>query len=300
MKKVLKWTGIVLLVLVIGVAVFAFAMIKKTENRLSHAYEITPEALAIPTDSASLARGEHLVQATCTACHGNDLGGQKFFEDEALATLYTPNLTAGKGGVGATYSDGDWVRALRHGTDPKGRPLFIMPSRDFHNLSANDLSAIISYLHTVPHVDRERGVDVFRPMGKLLVSLGAFGDVINAETIDHSAPLPPEPEPGPTSAHGKYLVDIHGCRTCHGPELNGGKDPNPHAPMAPNLTPGGHTGAWDAAGFIKTLRTGITPEGKQLDKEFMAWPYYGQMTDEELTAVFAYLLSLEKLPTTEL
>lgn len=300
MKKVLKWTGIVLLLLLIGVAVFAFTMINKAENRLSHVYDIVPEILDIPSDSASLARGEHLVQSLCTACHANDLGGQKFFEDESLAILYTPNLTIGKGGVGATYADGDWVRSIRHGADPKGRPLFIMPSRDLHSLSAADLSAVIAYLHTLPPVDRERGVDVFKPFGKFLISMGAFGDVINAETIDHAAPLPPEPERGPTSAHGKYLVDIYGCRTCHGPELNGGKDPNPHAPMAPNLTPGGHPGKWDAAGFLKTLRTGITPEGKTLDKEFMAWPYYGQMSDEELLAVFAYLLSLDARPTAEI
>ncbi len=100
MKKVLKWIGIILLVGVIGVAVFAFTMIKKTESRLSHAYEITPEALAIVADPASLARGAHLAQAICTARHGNDLGGLKFFEDAALATIYTPNLTKGQGGVG--------------------------------------------------------------------------------------------------------------------------------------------------------------------------------------------------------
>jgi cytochrome c553 len=300
MKKLLKWTGIILLVLVVGVAVFVFSMINKAENRLSHTYAITPEKLTIPADSASIANGRHICQATCTACHENDFGGRKFFEDEKLATLYTPNLTSGKGGIGATYTDADWVRALRHGVDPKGRPLFIMPARELHNLSAGDLGSVIAYLHTLPPVDRERGVDVFKPFGKFLIAMGAFGDVINAETIDHTAPLPPEPERGPTSAHGKYLVDVHGCRTCHGAELNGGKDPNPHAPMAPNLTPGGEPGKWDAAGFVKTLRTGITPTGRVLNKEFMAWPYYGQLSDEELQAVFAYLLSLKAMPTAEI
>lgn len=300
MKKVLKWIGILLLVLVAGVALFAFSRIKNAENRLAAVLAVTPEALTIPTDSASLARGEHLVQTSCTVCHGNDLGGQKFFEDEALATIHTPNLTRGKGGVGATYTDADWVRSIRHGVDPKGRPLFIMPAREFHLLSPSDLGGLIAYLKTVPPVDRERGTDTFKPMGKFLISMGAFGDVINAETIDHTAPLPPEPERGPTTAYGRYLVDIHGCRTCHGEELNGGKDPNPHAPMAPNLTPGGNPGKWDRDSFIRTLRSGVTPEGKQLQKEFMVWPYYGLMTDEELTAIFAYLGSLKALPTTQL
>ena len=35
-------------------------------------------------------------------------------------------------------------------------------------------------------------------------------------------------------------VDTFGCRTCHGPQLAGGKDPDPAAPPGPNLTAGGN------------------------------------------------------------
>lgn len=62
----------------------------------------------------------------------------------------------------------------------------------------------------------------------------------------------------------------------------------------PNLTPGGELAAWSEEDFFKTMRTGITPSGHQLDVE-MPWMYYGRMTDEELRAMWLYLQSLPAL-----
>lgn len=42
------------------------------------------------------------------------------------------------------------------------------------------------------------------------------------------------------------------------------------------------------------MRKGLTPNGHHL-KGDMPWNYYGQMTDEELKAVWLYLQSLPKL-----
>ena len=47
--------------------------------------------------------------------------------------------------------------------------------------------------------------------------------------------------------------------------------------------------------FITTMRTGITPGGKQLI-DFMPWKYFGQMTGDDLKAVWIYLQSLPALP----
>ncbi len=49
---------------------------------------------------------------------------------------------------------------------------------------------------------------------------------------------------------------------------------------------------------MTTLRTGVTPSGLDLPDEFMPWKYKGQMTDDELKAVWAYLSALPSLPTT--
>jgi mono/diheme cytochrome c family protein len=89
--------------------------------------------------------------------------------------------------------------------------------------------------------------------------------------------------------YGEYLVDTFGCRTCHGPELAGGKDPDPAAPPAPNLTPGGNLGSWDEQTFLTTIRT--------RKSEWMAFEALNHMTDEELQALWHYLQSLPALET---
>jgi mono/diheme cytochrome c family protein len=125
---------------------------------------------------------------------------------------------------------------------------------------------------------------------------GVFGNLLRAGTLDQ-VNRPSLPEPGVSAAYGQYLVNVNGCHDCHGAQLAGGKPGDPSSPLAPNLTPGGELTAWSEADFIKTLRTGVTPSGTNLPDNFMPWQFKSQMTDDELKAVFAYLKSLPKLPT---
>jgi mono/diheme cytochrome c family protein len=291
MKRVLKWIGIVLGSLVVLVILIVIGVYFSVSMRLSKTYTIQPEDVAIPVDTAALERGQHWVSIHCAGCHGEDLGGTAFFEDLSLGSIPAPNLTAGQGGVGGLYTDADWVRAIRHGVKPDGKPLLIMPAKDFYHFSQEDLGVIIAYVKSIPVVDREVGEPSLTVMAKMLLAFGAFGDIINAETIDHTAPLPSVPEPGVTEVYGAYLIKTGGCTTCHGAELAGGKDPNPQAPPAPNLTPGGELGGWSEADFIAAMRTGMTPDGRQLS-EFMPWQAMSRMTDDELRAVWLYLQTL--------
>jgi hypothetical protein len=96
----------------------------------------------------------------------------------------------------------------------------------------------------------------------------------------------------------EYLVNVSGCRDCHGPQLTGGKSSEPTAKAAPNLTPGGELVAWTEEDFITAIRTGATPSGQQLDPEQMPWKDYNNFTDDELKTIFMYLKSLPKLETT--
>ena len=114
-----------------------------------------------------------------------------------------------------------------------------------------------------------------------------------ADQIDHSSPPAAAPEPGVTAAYGEYLS--HTCTECHGASLNGAPfgPPGQEVPT-PNLTPGGELAAWSEDGFINTMRTGVTPFGRILNDE-MPWKYYGQMTDDELKALWMYLRSLPAL-----
>jgi hypothetical protein len=60
---------------------------------------------------------------------------------------------------------------------------------------------------------------------------------------------------------------------------------------APNLTTDEETGigAWDADLFIKTMRSGKIMGGGRPIMPPMPWPWYSQMTDEDLNAIFAFL-----------
>jgi Cytochrome c len=120
---------------------------------------------------------------------------------------------------------------------------------------------------------------------------------IPAELIPHDAARPVAPEPGITPEYGEYLT--HSCKVCHGISMSGGPIPGFPAswPPAPNLTFGDGSAlpAWNEAGFMETLRTGVTPEGRQIRGEYMPWTSYQFMSDDELKAVWVYLRSLPEL-----
>jgi cytochrome c553 len=184
------------------------------------------------------------------------------------------------------------VRAIRHGVRPDGKPLFIMPSADFQYFSDADLSALIAYLERVPAIDNQTRARSFTPLARILYTAGAFGNLLPAERIDHAAASRlPAPQVGPAVEYGAYIVALSGCRTCHGQDMAGGKDSDPAAPPAPNLTPGGELSGWSEADFVKLMRQGTTPGGRQLSS-FMPWQALGHLHDEELHALWLYLQSL--------
>src|SRR5690606_1051994 len=103
-------------------------------------YQITPVPIGIPIAQGSAERGAHLYATRgCADCHGGDLGGAKVVDEPPVGRLYGPNLTKGQGGVVADYRDEDWVRAIRHGVNPQGRPLVLMPSMEYSEFSEQDL-----------------------------------------------------------------------------------------------------------------------------------------------------------------
>jgi mono/diheme cytochrome c family protein len=299
MLRIIKWIGIVLggIIGLIVLAVVAVYVI--TEMRINKSYTVEPEAITIPTDEAAIEHGKHLVTAIgkCGDCHGANLAGQVFI-DAPPGKLFAANLTAGQGGVGGTYGDTDWVRSIRHGVGPDGKPLLFMPAQEFYYFSDADLGDLIAYLKSVPPVDNEPVASEVRPLGRVLFITGQL-PLIPAELIDHAAPHLVEAEPGVTVEYGKYLT-IVGCIGCHGPGLSGGQVPGtppgaPEFPPATNLTPGGATDGWSEADFINAMRTGQRPNGTQLHL-FMPWPAVGQMTDDELKATWAYLQSVPAKP----
>lgn len=299
MKRVFKWIGMGVVVLLGVLAVGALIGHFTGKNRLDKAPEVATRPVAAATDAAAVARGEHLVNAVggCRMCHGEQLEGAPFLEGEMGFTVPAPNLTAGAGGIGATYSDADWERALRHGIGGDGRVLAIMPSSFYAHFSDEDLAAMIAYLKSVPPVDNDLGGRSIGFPGGVMALVG-FNEFTHLGRIDHANAGTFAPPAGPTAEYGQYLVSVASCAECHAANLAGTSgDPQDGPPPGPNLTPGGALSDWTEADFIAALRSGQTPAGQQLDGELMPWPLYGQMSDTELQAIWAYLQSLPVLPS---
>lgn len=107
-------------------------------------------------------------------------------------------------------------------------------------------------------------------------------------------------------ARGEYLADI-GCVGCHGTYANGfegdptfplaggidilaGEDFPPIGQIIPeNLTPGGKLADYSDGELFRVIRHGVNQDGRLL--AFMSLLPYGQMSDEDIMALIAFLRS---------
>ncbi len=274
--------AVILAVLAIGYVV--------SKVKFGRTYEIPPVSLQIPTDSAALRRGRMLAETQgCTGCHTSTLAGEVMFSAFPLIRVAPPNLTRGRGGIGAAYSDADWERAIRHGIGADGRPLVVMPSSQYHLMTDTDVAQLIAYMKSIPPVDSVLPRTTLWPIAHVLHAVNV--NIVDAEVIPH-AERPGEVPPAVTVAYGSYLGTP--CRVCHGPTLGGAKTPDPDSPPGPNLRAGTAASTWSEAQFIATIRTGTTPDGRHLRPEFMPWKSFALMSDDELRALWLYMKSQQR------
>lgn len=290
MKKALKWAGVGLGSLIVLLVIAAGTMYVIGGSNLDNTYEVQTANLTIPTDSASIARGKHLVEIYgCADCHTEDLSGQ-VMADAPPFRIVAANLTAGQGGIGSHYTAEDFDRTVRHGIKPDGRAVLIMPSKAYHQLGDADMEAIIAYIQQVPPVDNELPASEVRTLGRLL-SAGPFdpGFEVNTEAARVDVPVV-----GVTAEYGEYLASL--CAYCHGDDLMGMEQPPGPPGMLPS-PPLVAAGQWTLEEFMTAVRTGMRPNGVELKEEFM--PRFTKMTDEELAALHAHLgtLSMESSDT---
>jgi mono/diheme cytochrome c family protein len=297
MRRLLKALGYVLsgaaaLILIAAAAVYGFS-----EARYRRQYTVTPNAIAIPTDSQSIARGAHLVQTFggCVECHGENMAGRVVFDDPAVGRVYGANLTRGRGGVGAALTDVDLVRAIQHGVGRNGRPLKVMPSTDYVHLTDEDLGAIVAYVKSRPPVDTVQPAVQVGPVGRALFVAGKL-PILHAERIDHGARPAKPVTPGATAEYGAYVAEV-GCQGCHGATLAGGpiEGGAPGWPPAANLTPAGSLKSWTEADFSRFLRTGKRPDGSPVS-DVMPIRLTRRLTDEEIRALWLHLQTLPGVP----
>ena len=306
LKKIFKWTAITILSLVIIFVIIVFSLQNKK-------FDASFPNLHATNDSATIARGKYLAfgPAHCSGCHtptedhekinmGEELplkGGLNF--DLPIGTLYSKNITPDdETGIGK-LPDSVIARSLRYGVARDGRALFdFMP---FHNLSDEDLVAVLSFLRSQAPVKNKVKDNELNFIGKavkafLIKPVGPDGDV--AKTIT----------PDTTAAYGKYLSHyVTNCRGCHtnrslmtgeytGPFFAGGlkleADDGSYC-ITPNLTPDKETGkmtGWTQQQFIDRFRL-----KKTIAASDMPWDQFRKMSDNDLKAIYQYLVSLEPI-----
>ncbi|HEX7846281.1 MAG TPA: cytochrome c [Chitinophagaceae bacterium] len=297
-KKILKWTGIVLLVLIAGIS----ATVAMRQNVK---YDRPYPAITASADSAIILKGKNIVfgAAHCADCHspynpdslvalGKEvslMGGHEF--ELPVGSIYAKNITPDdETGIGR-YTDAEIARALRYGVHPDGTVVFdFMP---FHNMSDEDLTAVISYLRAQKPIKNKVPDN----------SLNVLGKVVKALLIKPTGPdgeVPAQVKKDSTALYGGYIANnIANCKGCHTQRnmMTGAFEGEPYAGgmeiegfLTPNLTPDSTSRiyGWPEKIFIDRFRMGKLVPGSP-----MPWNSFKRMSDEELKAIYNYLQTVK-------
>ena len=149
---------------------------------------VVPVAFA-PATPAVLKRGKALfTELHCAQCHGEDGAGRVVIDEPGGLYVRAPDITASRLSMVAAYSEGDWVRAIRHGVDPAGRALLFMPSDDYNRMSDDDFAALVAYVRALPAGRGTLGEVRMPLVMRARYGVGLFKDA--PEVIDHRLPPP--------------------------------------------------------------------------------------------------------------
>jgi mono/diheme cytochrome c family protein len=291
-KKIVKRGGLALGVLAIFIGIGTLYAWWNTNRAMNKVYDIDVVDVQIPSDSVRIANGKHIAHIRgCVECHGRDLSGKAFADDAFFGRLMADNLTSGQGGLGSIYSTKDWVRTIRHGVKPDGKTVIFMPAHEFTVLTKPDLEDLIAYLKSVPPVDHTLPENDLNMPIRVMYTLTGTPHLFPAELIDHKRPIDLEIDKSSPLVHGKYLATT--CLGCHGENFKGGPIPGvpPEWPEAANISADGYFSTHTYDDFKKVLRTGVNAEGRTLNGQFMPWPVFKHMTDDELQSLYAFLKS---------
>lgn len=207
-----------------------------------------------------------------------------------------PNLTPDPQTGAGSWTDDQLARAIREGIGHDGRALFpLMPYPRLYTMSDEDLASVIVYLRSLPPVHND---------------LPATNIIFPVKYLIRNAPQPltepvSGPDPSDRVAWGKYLTTIAGCEDCHTPQDSHHEEmANMHfaggtvlaetgaSAAASNITPDASgISYYDEATFLKAFRTGYV--GARKLSSVMPYAFYGNMTDDDLKAIFAYLRTVK-------
>lgn len=263
-----------------------------------------PAATTAPAEAQSTGdakRGDYLATIfACKDCHtlrqpdGITLvptmtlaGGQAFAGP--WGTIHSANITQ----IAPNMPAADLSKLIRG----QLAPLLVMPTASYNQMSEQDMSDLIAYLHTLqPITVTNPPADQIDPNFKM-------------PSLNAPVPISTTTLTGPTAEHGGYLITLAGCDDCHTPSNAQGapdktkrlsgvenfeKDAQGNSIHSANLTPDQATGlgGWTDAQIIAAIRTGIDDEGHQLHPLMPYASAYHAYTDEDVAAVVAYLRTL--------
>jgi len=318
-KKILLITAS--LIILVALSLFIYVQVSWDKT-----YDWPGPALKTSTDSTLIARGKYLVEgpAHCSSCHISGFGdfvasdqgkevplkGGLKFPMGPLGSMYTRNLTPDQAtGIGR-YSDEQLFRMMRHGIRPDG--LASMPVlMPFWKMADDDLVAVVSYLRSLAPVENNVSANEWTFMGKAVRSLTATFEPIK----DPAAPAV-APAMAPTVERGEYLAHyVTNCVGCHtqrdlmtyqatAPEFAGGMEFEPWPELytylktdpevwlrTPNITPDPNSALSNyktAEEFVARFR-----KGRLVIFSPMDWGPFSRMSDEDITAIWMYLNSLD-------
>lgn len=104
---------------------------------------------------------------------------------------------------------------------------------------------------------------------------------------------------------GRKLAGVGSCQVCHTkpgskPYAGGLPLPTPFGTIfSTNITPDVETGigAWSEQAFVRAMREGVDRQGRHLYPAF-PYDYFTKTTDDDLKAIYAYLMTREAVPQT--
>jgi hypothetical protein len=282
---------------------------------------IPVENIKIETTPERIERGKYLAEnvAQCLDCHSardwskfsapavpgsEGKGGEAFDRTMGFpGTYYAPNITPFHL---KDWSDGELFRAITSGVSRDGHALFpIMPYPSYGKMNREDIYSIITYIRNLAPVENTPPA-----------SHSNFPMNIIINTIPSESALSTKPAPTDTLNYGKYLVNAASCAECHTPArrgqiieekiFSGGRYfemPNGTI-VSKNITPDKETGigAWTPPDFItrfKAFENAAHYTAEDLKSgdfnTIMPWSNYAKMTDADLAAIYAYLMSVKPI-----
>lgn len=306
-KRILKILGGTVVV----IAALALILVAVILVRAGRRFDAPYPNVRATSDPALIARGEYIAHGPGHCINSHTLnsespaiakgatpplaGGRVF--DLPFGKVYTPNLTPDKEtGIGRR-SDAELARVLRYGVHADGRA--VLPFMEYHDLSDEDLSALLSFLRAQKPVRREVPEHELTFIGKAVMAFAI------KPIGPKSEPLKFSPAPEPTVERGKYLAtSVAVCAECHTKRnmldgsyvqarFSGGmvfETDSDEIIVSPNLTPSkyGRITSWTEDQFVGRFGAGVG-----IPHTHMPWKQFQRMSENDVRAIYRYLRSLE-------